>query len=561
VTLLLILVSPAAAAEPGLIGHWKLQGDARDSSGAEHHGTNHGAMLESGTFDGRRAFVEIPTAPDLGKGDFTISVQTRLSDDFAQTCGDILSQYDSTRRRGFHLGVSSSAGGYNGAGSERHVHFGMDDGTEPVWDDCGRPGGQTHISDALTVFNGHLYAGTTDAIDEKDWAHVFRYDGGRKWEDCGRLGTGKTRGVYAMVVHGGALHAATSSSHGKQPATMGFGRVYRYRGGQEWEDLGQPGENYRLNALASFRGKLYVCGFNIGTVPGYVYEYEGNKSWRPCGEFNGWPHTLAVHQGRLFTGYPQGEVYSYDGSTWTSLGNPLGNFKECSQIHALNVFRGELIAGSWPKGRVSVLREGKWVDAGQPGDATEVIGLTVYHGGLYSGTIPRAEVLRYAEDAQWTSLRRLFDPPGYEPVPVGSGDKRVEDWSRATSLTPFDGKLYVSTGTCYRTRIESLPADDVRGKVLSLEVGAGVTDETDLGSGWKHLVVVRDANRLQLFVNGKRKGAKSLEGKNIELSSNRPLRIGFGQSNFFEGNIRDVRVYNRGLTEAEIGKLAETVLH
>ena len=97
------------------------------------------------------------------------------------------------------------------------VAFGVDDGKISTWQDCGRPGGVTQNSDALTAFDGSLYAGVCDAPKEEDWAHVFRYKGGKEWEDCGRVGTGKTRGVYALVVHGGALYAATSASHGSQP--------------------------------------------------------------------------------------------------------------------------------------------------------------------------------------------------------------------------------------------------------------------------------------------------------------------------------------------------------
>src|SRR5262249_42216550 len=155
---------------------------------------------------------------------------------------------------------------------------------------------------------------------------------------------------------------ATSASHGGQPATIDFGHVYRYTGDKNWEDIGQPGKNFRLNSLASFGGKLYVAGFNIGPDPGHVYVYEGDKNWRECGQFNGWPHTLAVHDGRLFAAYPQGEVYAFDGSTWENLGNPLGTFSECNQIHSMGVYRGELYIGSWPKGKVAVWRDGKWID-------------------------------------------------------------------------------------------------------------------------------------------------------------------------------------------------------
>ena len=42
---------------------------------------------------------------------------------------------------------------------------------------------------------------TTSACDDGE--------GGQDWEDCGRVGNHRTRGVFALVVHDGALYAAT----------------------------------------------------------------------------------------------------------------------------------------------------------------------------------------------------------------------------------------------------------------------------------------------------------------------------------------------------------------
>jgi outer membrane protein assembly factor BamB len=197
---------------------------------------------------------------------------------------------------------------------------------------------------------------------------------------------------------------------------MDFGRVYRYRGDSEWEDIGQPGENHRLNSLASYRGKLYICAFNIGKPPGHCYVHEGGNQWRPIGEFDGMPHTMAVHDGKLYAAYPRGEVFAYDGERWENLGNPFGSTAICSQVHCMGVHKGELHVGTWPLGRIGILRHGKWVDGGRPGDATEVIGLATYNGMLYAGTIPRAEVFRLNGSGNWQSMRKLFAPEGFEPV-------------------------------------------------------------------------------------------------------------------------------------------------
>lgn len=564
-----------AVAEEGLVAHWPLTKDGRDAGPSHLDAVDYAVDWPRQRFDGRRSRLEVADAPPLhfGVGDFTLLVQVLADPLLTDERGDIVSKFDPISRRGFTLSLAASAAGYNGAGDSRHVHFGLGGGGRPEngeWIDCGRPGGKSHNSDALTVFDGRLYAGVTDAPDVADWAHVYCYAGGQEWRDCGRLGQDRTRGVYAMTVHQGDLYAATSASHGPQPASMSFGRVYRYRGGDQWQDIGQPGRNYRINALASFNGQLYACGFNIGPDPGHVYVYEpqaaaeGGESWRAIGEFPGWPHALAVHDGELFMAYPHGEVFAYNGSTWRELGNPFGSREECNQIHSLGVFGGELLAGTWPKGRVAALREGGWVDLGRPGDATEVIGLAAYNGSLYAGTIPRAEIFRWEQEpgatANWRSIRRLFDPPGYEPVPVGSADgPGVADWSRASSLTVFGDSLYVSTATCYRTMMERPRPDEIRGRVFAWKSGHHVAHDRDLGSGWRRLAAVRQGGELRLFVDGVlvARSAADPDDEPIDVSTSAPLQIGFGPKSHFEGGIRDLRIYNRALSEAEIAAQAD----
>jgi hypothetical protein len=553
------VLAPAAVPTEGLVGHWKLKGDAQDSSGRGLHGRNHGVDLATGEFNGTGAWIEIPDSPSLrfGRAGFSASVWVHTHRELSDVLGDVLGKFDPVRRTGFVVSLGASNGGYNSTGNARHVQFGIDAAKPGTWSECGFPGGgRSHSSDALTVFEGDLYAGTSDAAEVEDWAHVYRYRGGTEWEDCGRVGTAKTRGVYALVVHDGVLYAATSASHGRQPNTVDHGSVYRYRGGRTWESLGLPGRNYRLNSLASYRGRLYAGAFNIGDPKGYVYVYGDDGQWRVSGEFPGAPHALAVHDGRLFAAYPKGEVWSFDGTTWRELGNPYGTTVECNQIHAMGVFQGELHVGTWPEGKVAVWRGGKWIDRGRLGDATEVVGLTTYNGCLYGGTIPRAEVFRHEHNDRWMSVRRLFDPPGHEPVPVGSRDGRgVADWSRASSLAVFAGKLFVSTATCYRRNLEFPRAQESRGQVYSYTVGASVSHDRDLGPGWKHLTLVRDERHLRIFVDGRLTASAEITDPSIDVSNDLPLRIGGGTQDTFHGRIRDVRLYQRALAAPEIEAL------
>jgi len=55
--LILIGIGPTRGSDPGLVGHWKLDGDTSDHSGNNNHGRNHGA--ESLT---ARRTARIPTA-------------------------------------------------------------------------------------------------------------------------------------------------------------------------------------------------------------------------------------------------------------------------------------------------------------------------------------------------------------------------------------------------------------------------------------------------------------------------------------------------------------------
>ena len=80
--------------------------------------------------------------------------------------GDVVDLYDPAARRGVTLSINSSAGGYQSQGDDRHVHFGIDAAQEVEWIDCGRPNPTSnYVGNSLTVFDGHLYAATTDAQD------------------------------------------------------------------------------------------------------------------------------------------------------------------------------------------------------------------------------------------------------------------------------------------------------------------------------------------------------------------------------------------------------------
>lgn len=562
----------------GLVGHWRLLGDCRDSSGHGHHGTPHGDGPPNGCFDGRGEWIEVPDAASLrlGTDDFTLAAWIHTDDIVDDTIGDVVSLFDPARRKGFNLNVKASSGGYQSSGDDRHVSFGIDDAVDGTWEDCGRPNATSnYVANSLTVFRGHLYAATIDARDEAEWCHVYRHAGGKEWIDCGRVGQGKTTGVMSLIVHRGHLYAGTCTYDWTRVFSGEYEpcHVYRYAGGTSWEDCGQVGETLRIICMATFGGHLYV-GCDRGLPPPgerqwsgrpyRVYRHEGGTTWSVAGELpsqpprNCNPHAMAVHDGRLHVGFPT--VWAFDGGKWTFAGTPRGDTPEDQlpnlQVHALEVFRGRLLAGMWPEARVVEYRGGEiWTDMGMLGDGTEINALTVYNGMLYAGAIPRGEVFRHDGDRRWTSLRRFFSPPGWDPgPPTAPVREEVNNWTRVTSLTVHGGRLYASIGSC-TSAVQDAPAD-VRGSVFSYAAGRCVSYDEDLGPGWRHLTAARRGDRLCLYIDGRLVAtSEPFEPRRFDLTTGGALRIGFGEQDYFSGRIRDVRLYRRGLGDDEVAAL------
>src|SRR5262245_54997727 len=205
---------------PKLLAQWKLEGDCRDSVGG-HHGEPRritfikgraGRPQGAALFGGAESFIRVADHHDfhLGVGDFSIAFWINLAGDLTTVIGDVLSKYDAAHRRGITLSITGSSPGYSGVGDAKNVQFGIDNGINGSWVDCGRPRKSNPTVGKLTVYKGQLYTGISDASTLQDACHVFRYGGGTEWVDCGRLGQDpRTVSAYSMIVHKGQLYAGT----------------------------------------------------------------------------------------------------------------------------------------------------------------------------------------------------------------------------------------------------------------------------------------------------------------------------------------------------------------
>ncbi|HVW35667.1 MAG TPA: LamG domain-containing protein, partial [Pirellulales bacterium] len=359
---------------------------------------------------------------------------------------------------------------------------------------------------------------------------VYRYAGGQRWIDCGA--PDESNAVTALAAFDGKLYAGTGkyrvagSALPESENTHLGGKIFRYDGEQKWTACGQLPEAEAVGGMVVFRGKLYASSLY---KPAGFFRYEGADKWIDCGVPDGKRvEALGVYNGFLYaTSYDGGRVYRYDGQTWTDCGQLGDN----TQTYSFAVHDGRLFVGTWPSGRVYRFEDiNRWTDMGRLGEELEVMGMLVHNGRLIAGTLPLAEVYSHEGDGIWRKLARLDNTPDVK-------------YRRAWTAAEFQGRLFFS----------ALPS----GKIFSYQAGAFVTHDRELASGWQHVAAIKSADRLRLYVNGLLAAESNPFTGEYDLTSDAPLKIGFGSNDYFRGKLRDVRVYDRALSPAEIAKLAK----
>ncbi len=538
--LLLAALSNSFAAD-GLIAHWKLQSDGKDSSGANRHAVVHYVSFDGAqgaAFDGVQSWLEVPAAktPQLGSKPFTISAWIHTDERVTDTLGDVMSWFDPKTRNGFNLGLMNYAGVTCSQSNWRNVFFGIDaaqGGNQ--WLDCGRPGNSLLVN-SLTVFDGGLYCSTWEPGAD-DRGHVYRYAGGTNWIDCG--GPDEANCIKAMAVYDGHLYVGSElysgggSSLPLSPNTHHGGTVYRYEGGTNWTNCGKVADVRSISGLAVYDGKLYA---GTGTTGAWrdrprtrgMYRFDGIGKWTDCGCPDLRITHLGVHNGGLYgLSYDDGGFFRYlGGRDWEAL----GPVPDTTQVYSMMTYEGSLHVGTWPTASVFRHEGGKnWSNTGRLGEEKEVMAVSVYNGKFYAGTLPFANVYRFDSRNNWTDTGRLDTTP----------DVR---YRRAWSMAVFDGRLFCGV----------LPS----GRVHSLEAGKAVTFDKQLRPGWRHLAAVRERGRLRLYVDGEQVAeTAAFDGRAYDLKPGQPLKIGFGQHDHFNGRMKDVRIYDRALGAGEVGRL------
>jgi hypothetical protein len=542
--------------DPGtLIGSWPLTGDFADEGPHGLHGVAVGEV--DSTPNGTRfagGHVRVATSPRMDAGGaLTVAAWVRLPKVRRAVAGDVLSRFDPARRRGFNLWFAD--GSVIGSQSNtRNVAFGIDDGSDPRWEDVGRPGDAVYVA-ALAVHDGHLYAGTYEA-GLTSVGRVYRLEEGR-WTDTGA--PVHANAVTALAVHDGALFAGTTFMRAGGSAlpdsenTTPGGDVLRFDGATWWTSTGKVGATDSIGALVSFDGDLFaMSSYSQG-----VFRLGDGQGWRSAGSPGRRLLALGIHRGGLYGAGNDhasvedaiaktragivvearsteggGGMFRWEnGTAWRSLGMQ----PDTTQVYSIGVHDGDLWIGTWPNGLVFQGVGDGWDLRGRLGDETEVMGMVTYNGTLYGGTLPHAEVHRYESHSRWTRIGVLDETPDVM-------------YRRAASMAVFSGRLYVGT----------LPSGSVR----AMRTGRAVSLDRAYPSGWHHLAAVRSGDVVSLHLDGMLVAtdpadpAGQGDGLDDALGAGVDLLIGGGRQDGLQGWMRDVVMVRAALDAAAIGRLA-----
>ncbi|HCC84652.1 MAG TPA: hypothetical protein DEP87_03135 [Candidatus Pacebacteria bacterium] len=216
---------------------------------------------------------------------------------------------------------------------------------------------------SMATFQDNLYVGLGNSAND---AEVWRWNGS-SWTKVGgdSLNSGWTTNyerVTALSSYGNYLYAGLGSSAGDS-------EVWRYNG-SVWAKVGGDGltsswdgtaEHEQVNSMIVGGGELYA-GLGTGTGDADVWKYDGS-TWTQIGGDdlnNSWTtgtyervKSLVTYNGDVYValGYTagDGEVWRWNGSSWSQVGGDLVNdswTNAIEEISAFSVYKGKLYAGT-----------------------------------------------------------------------------------------------------------------------------------------------------------------------------------------------------------------------
>jgi len=502
-------------------GYWPLAVDARDQEAQGRHGEAAAIRYEGGAvFDGVTSKIELPEMTETdGSKPFTLSMQFKMDDRQGTLPGGLCSRYEEQTMTGWHLSILTQAGVTTTQSNWRNLQFGWTgDSTTERWKLRGTPGNCRQIC-ALCVYEDHLYAGTfDDAHDHR--GRVYRLGEDDRWIDCGH--PDDSNAVRSLAEYNGRLYAGTmrykagGSKLPESPNQIPGGKVFRYEGGQKWSLFAEIPGSDSIGNLTVYEGRLLVMSYHTPGIYAFTEDGTCELLGAPGPEGNTRTHTLAPFRGRLYAGCNETQgIYS------RTLSEPWaynGTVSKCDQVYSFTVYHNELMMGMWREARMNKYAGGTdWIDCGRMGEELEVMGVGMFNGRLYAGTLPGGHVYRYEGDRRW-ELAGVLESPDENIV-----------YRRVWSMAVYRGELYAGT----------LPG----GKVWSMYKDPLATCDRSLSEDWHRAMIAYDLHSLKLYVDGQFVSAAAVPQQGAIRTGHIPFVLGKGPQSHFSGVIREVELF------------------
>ena len=426
------------------------------------------------------------------------------------------------------------------------------DGVNNSWGIRGLQSGEVGAS-----YNGKLYMGTGVTVtgnatvweyDGSSWTMVGGQGLRSGWA------TDTFEAVHSLTVYKGELYAGLGASTGDAEVWKYNGSSWTKVGGDglssSWNAIYES-----VYTLSVYNGNLYA-GLGTGASDGEVWKYNGS-SWSQVGGDNlnsGWNtgfdavQSLVAYNGSLCAGLGnsvgEAEVWCWNDTSWTKVGGDAVNSSWADAtyeyVKSMAVYNGELYAGlgtGTADGEVWKYNGSSWTQIG--GDGTNsswtnnstVYTMAVYNGSLYVGL---GDAGAYSEVWRWN---------GSSWTQIG-GDSLNISWNTAPenvrSLTVHGGKLYAGLG-------DGIADADVwvygNNAILSSTTS---TQDTN----WHHVAATYDGTNMKLFIDGVQDAIKPVS--NLMPDTNHQLQIGgnygssvtAGGAGYFKGSLDEIRISN-----------------
>jgi hypothetical protein len=143
--------------------------------------------------------------------------------------------------------------------------------------------------------------------------------------------------------------------------------------------------------------------------------------------------------------------------------------------------------------------------------------------------------------------------PTSTPVPVGNSTYTIEAWIKPTSMGVYGIVGWGTYGTTNQVNALRLSPTGI----INYWWGADLVVNTpDLSGQWHHVAATFDGTTRTIYLDGVAKGSDTPGAHTVPNANN--LRIGStnsangGNGEYFPGSIDEVRIYNVGLTQAQV---------